>query len=119
MSQPLRFHRQATGAADLMVLLPGAYMTAADYEKAGFFSAVSQRQLKLDLLAVDLDLTAITDGSALPALQAEILGPAGSNTSASGWAAFRSAACLPCATTPTHLAASMGFACSPRIPAAD
>jgi pimeloyl-ACP methyl ester carboxylesterase len=76
MSQPLRFHRQATGAADLMVLLPGAYMTAADYEKAGFFSAVSQRQLKLDLLAVELDLTAITDGSALPALQAEILGPA-------------------------------------------
>ena len=76
MSQPLRTLRQTSGAPSLMVLLPGAYMTPEDFEKAGFFAAVSARRLPCDLVAVDLDLAAISAGTALPALQAEILAPA-------------------------------------------
>lgn len=76
MSRTLRTLRQSCGAATLMVLLPGAYMTPEDYEKEGFFHAVAERGLPLDLVAVDLDLSAISEGSALPAVQAEILQPA-------------------------------------------
>ncbi|UCV03675.1 hypothetical protein [Dechloromonas denitrificans] len=76
MSQALRTLGQNTGAANLMVLLPGAYMQPEDFAAAGFFTALSTRQLPYDLLAVDLDLEAISAGTALPALQAEILAPA-------------------------------------------
>ena len=76
MSQPLRTLRQSVGASTLIILLPGAYMTPEDYEKSGFFAAVSQRKLALDVVTVDLDLSRISDGSALPALQAEIIEPA-------------------------------------------
>jgi pimeloyl-ACP methyl ester carboxylesterase len=76
MSPPLRTLRQTCGAPNLIVLLPGAYMTPEDFEKAGFFAAVSQRQLALDIAAVDLDFAAISGGTALPALQADILEPA-------------------------------------------
>ena len=76
MSSPLRTLQQSCGARQLIILLPGAYMTAADYVSAGFFSVLSQRQLALDITAVDLDLAAISDGSALPALHAEIITPA-------------------------------------------
>jgi len=76
MSPKLHPLRQTVGAPTLLVLLPGAYMTPVDYETAGFFRAVTERGLALDLLAVDLDLNAISDGSALPALQAQILAPA-------------------------------------------
>lgn len=75
MSQ-VRTLRQATGAPNLMVLLPGAYMTPEDYEKAGFFAALSERRLPCDIAAVDLDLEAISGGTALPALQTEVLEPA-------------------------------------------
>ena len=67
---------KTSGAPTLLVLLPGAYMTAADFVHAGFFAAVSRRRLPLDLLTVDLDLASISSGEALPALQAEILSPA-------------------------------------------
>lgn len=76
MNRTLRTLGQSSGAPTLVVLLPGAYMTPEDYEQAGFFSAVTERQLAVDILAVDLDLGRISEGSALPALQAEILGPA-------------------------------------------
>ena len=76
MSQALNCIEQKSGAATLLVLLPGAYMTAADFATAGFFEAVSRRRLALDLVAVDLDLEAISSGTALPALQAQILAPA-------------------------------------------
>lgn len=76
MNQPLSTIRQFAGGRHLLVLLPGAYMTAADFEKAGFFSALSRRQLPIDLIAVDLNLEAISSGAALPALQREILEPA-------------------------------------------
>lgn len=76
MSPPLRTLRQETGASTLLVLLPGAYMKPEDFVQAGFFATVAQRGLKLDIAAVDLDLEAISNGTALPALQAEILMPA-------------------------------------------
>jgi len=76
MSQALNCIEQKSGAATLLVLLPGAYMTAADFATAGFFEAISRRRLALDLVAVDLDLEAISSGAALPALQAQILAPA-------------------------------------------
>lgn len=76
MNAPLRTVERKTGANTLLVLLPGAYMTAADFATAGFFDAIARRQLALDLVAVDLDLEAISSGTALPALQAQILAPA-------------------------------------------
>ena len=39
MSEPLRTRRHDCGGTDLLVLLPGAYMTAADFVDAGFFAA--------------------------------------------------------------------------------
>ena len=76
MSEPLPTLRQTTGAANLLVLLPGAYMRAADFVGANFFAAVARRCLALDLVAVNLDPGAISGGSALPAIQEEILTPA-------------------------------------------
>lgn len=76
MNAPLRTVERKTGASTLLVLLPGAYMTAADFATAGFFDAIARRRLALDLVAVDLDLEAISSGAALPALQAQILAPA-------------------------------------------
>ena len=76
MSTTLQTIRQQGGAPELVVLLPGAYMSAVDFEQAGFFAAVAERQSPVDLIAVDLGLDAISSGTALPALQAEILGPA-------------------------------------------
>ncbi|MBP5997099.1 MAG: alpha/beta fold hydrolase [Azonexus sp.] len=76
MSEPLPTLRQTTGAPNLLVLLPGAYMRAEDFVTANFFAAVTRRRLALDLVAVDLDLGAISAGSALPAVQEEVLAPA-------------------------------------------
>lgn len=76
MSLPLQTLHYTTGAPTLIVLLPGAYMRATDFEQAGFFAAISRRQLAVDLLTVDLDLESISSGAALPALQEEIIAPA-------------------------------------------
>lgn len=65
-----------SGAGSLLVMLPGAYMTPADYAAAGFFAALESRQLDVDLLAVEFDLEMISSGRALPALQEQILAPA-------------------------------------------
>ncbi|MBS1161453.1 MAG: hypothetical protein H6R15_3872 [Proteobacteria bacterium] len=76
MSSRLRTHDQVSGAPNLLLLLPGAYMKPEDFVAAGFFSAAAETRPELDLIAVDLDLQAISGGRALPALQAEILEPA-------------------------------------------
>jgi pimeloyl-ACP methyl ester carboxylesterase len=73
---PLSTLTQSSGAPNLIIMLPGAYMTPEDYQQAGFFSAISQRKLPLDIATVHLDLEAISSGSALPAIQAEIIEPA-------------------------------------------
>lgn len=72
----LRTIRQGTGAPNLMVLLPGAHMQPEHYAEAGCFAAVGRRGLALDLLAVDLGPDASSGNAPLPALQAQILGPA-------------------------------------------
>jgi len=79
MSRPLRTLRLATGAPNLIVLLPGAYMKPEEIVQAGFFSAVEQRGQKLDIALVDLDMERITDGSAVPAVLDQILRPARNN----------------------------------------
>ncbi|MFZ2268695.1 MAG: alpha/beta fold hydrolase [Azonexus sp.] len=76
MSLTLRTVQQINGAPTLLILLPGAYMTAADFATAGFFTALARRQLALDLVAVDLDLESISSGAALPALQTQVIEPA-------------------------------------------
>jgi pimeloyl-ACP methyl ester carboxylesterase len=73
MKPPLRVLRQGSGARQLIIMLPGAYMTPEDYQKAGFFAAITQRRLALDIAAVDLDLAAISAGTALTAVQTEII----------------------------------------------
>jgi pimeloyl-ACP methyl ester carboxylesterase len=74
-STSLRTVVQKRGADTLLVLLPGAYMTAEDYA-AHFFPAVVRRELALDLVAVDLGLDAVSAGDALPAVLNQILLPA-------------------------------------------
>lgn len=68
--------RRETCAPDLVVLLPGAYMKARDMVQAGFFAAVEERGLALDVALVDLDPGAISGGTALPAVLTQVLEPA-------------------------------------------
>ena len=76
MNAPLHCLRHERGADTLLVLLPGAYMTAQHFADNGFFAAVDARGLDLDLAAVNLDLAAISAGDALPALHRDIIAPA-------------------------------------------
>ncbi|PKO89601.1 MAG: hypothetical protein CVU18_03590 [Betaproteobacteria bacterium HGW-Betaproteobacteria-12] len=73
---PRTLRHTTPNARELLVLLPGAYMTPEDFVAAGFFAAVAQRQLPLDVTAVAFDLETISAGQALPALQQDILEPA-------------------------------------------
>ena len=75
MDHKFRMVRQTIGAPNLIVLLPGAYMTPEDFESNGFFDAVSKRRLALDVIAVDLDLSLISGDSAIDDLYREILDP--------------------------------------------
>ena len=79
MSPALRILRQLNGADSLLLLLPGAYMTPEHFVQHGLFRAVEQRQLKLDLIAVDLGLDAVSSGDAIPAVVEQILKPARAN----------------------------------------
>ncbi|HEX6734706.1 MAG TPA: hypothetical protein VF096_07820 [Azonexus sp.] len=76
MNPPRTLRHTVPGARELLVLLPGAYMTPEDFVAAGFFAAVERRRLPLDVIAVAFDLAAISGGEALPALQRHILEPA-------------------------------------------
>lgn len=71
----LRTVSSQRGADTLLVLLPGAYMTPEHYAEH-FFPAVTWRGLRLDLVAVDLGLDAVSAGDAIPAILEEILRPA-------------------------------------------
>ncbi len=68
--------RRETGAPNLLVLLPGAYMRGGDIVQAGFFADVEARGLMLDIALVNLDLADISGGTARAALEAEVLAPA-------------------------------------------
>ncbi|MCP5267954.1 MAG: hypothetical protein H6943_02830 [Zoogloeaceae bacterium] len=76
MSLQLRTVDLKTGSDSLLVMLPGAYMQPEDFVTAGFFTALEQSAQQLDLCLVDLDLAVISGGTALPALQQQILEPA-------------------------------------------
>lgn len=76
MSAALRTLRHDGGGDSLLVLLPGAYMTPEHFVANGFFADVSVRHLKLDIVAVDLGIDAISSGEALPAVIDQILIPA-------------------------------------------
>lgn len=68
------FHR--CGAANLLVLLPGALMTPQHMVQAGLFAAVQERGLALDLMTPDLHAQGVCNSAALDQLQTEILAPA-------------------------------------------
>lgn len=76
MSGPLRCQRLEQGAADLLVLLPGAYMKPEGFAAAGFFNSVRRRGLALDVCTVDLDLATISGGRALDLVRTQVLEPA-------------------------------------------
>ncbi len=65
-----------TGAADLLVLLPGAGMAPEAFVEAGCFDAVQARALALDLCAVAIGMAEVADGSAVDALKEQVLLPA-------------------------------------------
>jgi pimeloyl-ACP methyl ester carboxylesterase len=73
MSHKFHMVSRTSGAPNLIVLLPGAYMTPEDFESNGFFDVVSRRRLALDVIAVDLDSSAISGGSAIRDLHGLIL----------------------------------------------
>ena len=76
MSSALRTLHHDVGGDSLLVLLPGAYMTPEHFAANGFFADASVRHLKLDIVAVDLGLDAVSSGDALPAVIEQILVPA-------------------------------------------
>ncbi|KAB2912661.1 MAG: hypothetical protein F9K30_20535, partial [Dechloromonas sp.] len=73
---PRTLRHTTPGGRELIVLLPGAYMTPEDFVAAGFFAAVERHRLALDVIAVAFDLESISAGRALPALERHILAPA-------------------------------------------
>lgn len=75
-AHPRTLRHSTPGARELIVLLPGAYMTPEDFVAAGFFRALEASGRALDVIAVALDMESISAGQALPALQQHILTPA-------------------------------------------
>lgn len=63
-------------AADLLVMLAGAYDGPQAFIAAGFADAVQAQGLALDLMLVESDLAAVCDGSLARRLHDEIVGPA-------------------------------------------
>ncbi|AOW12893.1 hypothetical protein LPB72_18100 [Hydrogenophaga crassostreae] len=63
-------------APSLMVLLPGALMTPQHMVDAGMFSAVRERGLNLDLLAVNLHALGDSNSEALRVLADDVVTPA-------------------------------------------
>lgn len=70
------WHRQ--GASTLLVMMPGAYMSAQDMMDAGCVDALHACGLStdLDLCLPALDLSSVTAGSAMPAVADGLLKPA-------------------------------------------
>lgn len=64
------------GASSLMVFLPGALMTPQHMVDAGLFSAVRERGLNLDLLAVNLHALGDSNCEALRVLAEDVVAPA-------------------------------------------
>ena len=68
---------QPGNVADTRVLLlPAAYTGPEDFLRAGFVSAVQERQLPIDLVLVDVNLQHLTDRTILRRLRHELVLPA-------------------------------------------
>ena len=65
-----------TLAPVLLVLLPGANMTADELEREGFVAAVRERRLAVDVQIADASLAYVIDGSVLQHLHADVIAPA-------------------------------------------
>jgi pimeloyl-ACP methyl ester carboxylesterase len=63
-------------AQALVVMLPGAYDTPADFVREGFVAAVRERQLAVDLQMVDAHVRYYTDQSILTRLKQDVIEPA-------------------------------------------
>ncbi|HLZ64830.1 MAG TPA: alpha/beta fold hydrolase [Aliidongia sp.] len=65
-----------TGARRLLVMLPGADMSAEDFRTHGFFAAVRERGLPVDMTAVETGMEAYLDGLSVPPLHEQVIAPA-------------------------------------------
>ncbi|MBL8396850.1 MAG: alpha/beta fold hydrolase [Candidatus Accumulibacter sp.] len=63
-------------ATTLIVLLPGAYIAAADFAANGFQDLAAASRPSLELFAADFDLASIANADALAVLRNQILVPA-------------------------------------------
>jgi pimeloyl-ACP methyl ester carboxylesterase len=66
----------AVQAPVLLVLLPGANMATAELQREGFFDAVRQKKLAVDVIAADAHLGYLYDGSMLRRLHDDVIAPA-------------------------------------------
>jgi len=66
----------AQPAPTRVILLPAAFATPADFERAGFAQALRRRQLAVDLTFAALELEHVTDRAVLSRLRAELIAPA-------------------------------------------
>jgi pimeloyl-ACP methyl ester carboxylesterase len=75
---PQSIHRSPTAGADriLLVMLPGAGITAADFAANGMVDAVHARALAVDIIAVEPALDLYLDGGIVPALHETIIAQA-------------------------------------------
>lgn len=69
-------HPAERQASVLMVLLPGAYMTPANFIEAGFADVPAVATGRLDLAIPALDLASVTAGTALATVHRQVMEPA-------------------------------------------
>jgi pimeloyl-ACP methyl ester carboxylesterase len=72
-------------AATHLVVLPGAYQSAAECLESGLLAAVRRRRIEADLSAIDLELEHVTDRAATRRLRTEVVLPARARGARSVW----------------------------------
>ena len=65
-----------TGAGSLLVMLPGADMSAEDFRTHGFFDIVRASGLACDAIAVETGMECYLDGLSVPLLHDQVIAPA-------------------------------------------
>jgi pimeloyl-ACP methyl ester carboxylesterase len=66
----------AQQAASLLVLLPGAHMSLADFWQQGLVAAVRERRLATDILAADINYTHVMEKTVVERLHEKVILPA-------------------------------------------
>jgi pimeloyl-ACP methyl ester carboxylesterase len=69
-------HEQTGRGSAGLVMLPGAYMRACEFEQAGFMKSLADCDVSLDLMVVDIDLARTAPEYALEAVHKQVLMPA-------------------------------------------